>query len=102
MAVKLRLKRFGKKKQPFYRIVAAESSNPRDGETLETLGTYDPLQDPIHFDVKKDRVEYWLSVGAQPSETLERLFGKEGILTAKARKSSNQGIAKKDREKDED
>lgn len=97
MAVKLRLKRFGKKKQPFYRVVAAESSNPRDGETLETLGTYDPLKEPVQLDLKKDRVEYWLSVGAQPSETLERLLGNEGILTAKARKSSNQGVAKKDR-----
>ena len=102
MAVKLRLKRFGKKKKPFYRVVVAESSNPRDGATLETLGTYDPLQDPIHFEVKKDRVEYWLSVGAQPTDTVERLLDKEGLLKATALKSSNQTIAKKDRKKEKE
>lgn len=102
MAVKLRLKRMGKKKQPFYRVVAIEGSNPRDGKNLEVVGTYDPRQDPILFDIKKDRVQYWLSVGAQPSDTVARLLGNADATPKPIFKSSNQGVAKKDREKSEE
>lgn len=101
MAVRIRLKRFGKKKQPFYRIVAAEQSRARNSKTLEVIGTYDPLQDPIKFEVKSERVQYWLSVGAQPTESLERLLTNAGLYTAKKRESSQQKVAKKDRAKAE-
>jgi len=101
VAVKLRLKRLGKKKQPVYRVVAAESKNPRDGRTLETLGVYNPLKDPVEISIKKERVTYWLSVGAQPTETLERLLSQEGLLPEKKRHSSNQKISKKDRKEKE-
>jgi len=99
MSVKIRLTRIGKKKQPFYRVIAIESSNPRDGKTLEILGTYDPRQAPILFDIKKDRVQYWLSVGAQPSDTVARLLGNAEVIPKPSLKSSKQGVAKKDREK---
>ena len=95
--VKLRLKRFGKKKQPFYRVVVANSTNARDGKTIETVGTYDPTKDPVQLEFKKERVTYWLSVGAQPSETVERLLGNEGIIPKVVRTSSQLGVSKKQR-----
>lgn len=95
--VKIRLKRFGKKKQPFYRVVAAHSPNARDGKTLETLGTYDPTKDPILLDLKKDRIAYWISVGAQPSDTVARLFGNEGLIPKRTTTSSHAGVSKKQR-----
>lgn len=97
MAVRIRLKRFGKKKQPFYRVVAAEQSRARNSKTLEVIGIYDPLQDPIKFEVKSERVQYWLSVGAQPSESLERLLSNVGLYTAPKRVAAQQKVAKKDR-----
>lgn len=97
MAVRIRLKRFGKKKQPFYRVVVAEKSTPRDGKTLETLGTYDPRQEPVAFLIDSERVDYWKSVGAQASDSVERLLANAGIGTNPDRKSSNQGVSKKDR-----
>ena len=82
MAVKLRLKRTGRKHLPCYRLNAIDSHAPRDGRAIEELGLYDPLQkDPdkqINF--KRERVEYWLSVGAQPSETVANLLETAGIL----------------------
>lgn len=69
MAVSIRLQRFGAKKRPFYRMVAADSRAPRDGRFLEQLGTYDPMLDPPAINLKAERLEYWLSVGAQPSQT---------------------------------
>ena len=74
MAVKLRLTRVGSKKNPIYRVVAADSRSPRDGKFIEIVGRYNPQQDPslIEFDEKK--VKDWLSKGAQPSETVERLL----------------------------
>ena len=76
MTVRIRLQRHGAKKRPFYRVVAADQRAPRDGRFLEILGTYDPLQDPALVRLKKDRVDYWLGVGAQPSETAQYLIGK--------------------------
>ena len=82
MAVKLRLKRTGRRHLPCYRLNAVDSRAPRDGKVIEELGLYDPLQkDPdkqINF--KRERIEYWLSVGAQPSETVTNLLEKAGIL----------------------
>lgn len=73
--VTLRLARYGAKKRPFYRVVAADSRAKRDGRFLEVLGTYDPLTDPPTVNLKGDRIQYWLSVGAQPSDTVRRLVG---------------------------
>ena len=74
MSVRLRLQRHGANKRPFYRIVAADQRAPRDGKYIELLGTYDPLQDPGLIRVKSDRVDYWLGVGAQPSDTVAALI----------------------------
>lgn len=73
--VTLRLARFGAKKRPFYRVVATNSRAKRDGRFIEVLGTYDPLTDPPTVNLKGDRIQYWLSVGAQPSDTVRRLIG---------------------------
>lgn len=74
MAVKIRLQRFGAKKRPYYRVVAADGRFPRDGRYLEQVGTYDPMKDPIELRFKTDRLEHWLSVGAQPSDTVSSLI----------------------------
>ena len=74
MAVKIRLARHGAKKKPFYRIVVADSESPRDGRFIETLGTYDPLKQPAAVDIKEERVQYWLSQGAKPTDTVRSLI----------------------------
>jgi len=79
LAVKLRLRRMGKKKRPFYRIVAADSRAPRDGRFIELVGTYDPISKPMNVDLKEDRVMYWLQNGAQPTDTVKNLFQKKGV-----------------------
>lgn len=76
MPVRLRLSRRGAKKRPFYRVVAADKRAPRDGRFIELLGTFDPLQEPPVIRLKKDRVDYWLGVGAIPSETVATLVSK--------------------------
>lgn len=77
--VKIRLARVGSKKNPHYRIVVADSRAPRDGRNIETIGRYNPQTDPSTIEVQKDRAEYWLSVGAQPSETVARLLKIENV-----------------------
>ncbi|MFC2103222.1 30S ribosomal protein S16 [Bacteroidota bacterium] len=79
MAVKLRLRKMGKKKQPIYKIVAADARSPRDGRFLEAIGLYNPLTDPHTVDIKEDRVLYWLSNGAQPTQTVKSLLRQKGI-----------------------
>lgn len=79
MAVKLRLKRMGKKKQPIYKIVAADSRSPRDGKFLEAVGIYNPLTKPHTVDIKEERVNYWLDRGAQPTDTVNSLLRQKGI-----------------------
>ena len=74
MAVKLRLTRIGKKKQPQYRIVAADARSPRDGRFIEILGHYDPRQDPSVLTVDNDKAVAWLKKGAQPTEVVEKLL----------------------------
>ena len=74
MAVRIRLQRFGAKKRPYYRIVSADSRAKRDGRSLEQVGTYDPMQSPHKITFKEDRMEYWMSVGAQPSDTVASLY----------------------------
>lgn len=80
MAVKIRLTRLGKKKAPFYRIVVADSRSPRDGKCIETLGTYDPNQDPSVFKIDEEAAKKWLSNGAKPTETVGKLFKQAGIM----------------------
>lgn len=80
MAVKLRLRRMGKKKQPIYKIVAADSRSPRDGKFLEAVGMYNPLTKPHTIDLKEDRVEYWLNNGAQPTLTVKSILSQKGVL----------------------
>jgi len=78
--VKIRLARFGKKKQPTYRIVAADSRAKRDGRFLEVLGFYNPKTEPFVLTLKKDRIKYWLSVGAKPTETVAKLLSRDDEL----------------------
>ncbi len=80
MAVKLRLRRMGRKKRPFYRIVAADSRSPRDGRFIEEIGYYNPLKDPIALEVSEDRALYWLNQGAIPTHTVKSLLRKKGII----------------------
>ncbi|VEN73896.1 30S ribosomal subunit protein S16 [Candidatus Desulfarcum epimagneticum] len=79
MSVKIRLARHGAKKKPFYRVVAADGKFPRDGRFLEILGTYNPLYDPPEINIKEDRVEYWISKGASPSDTVRSLLKKTAL-----------------------
>jgi small subunit ribosomal protein S16 len=83
LAVKLRLRRIGKKKQPIYKVVAADSRSPRDGKFLEAIGLYNPLTDPLTLDIKEDRAMYWLNVGAQPTDTVKSLLSQKGIILKK-------------------
>ena len=100
MAVKLRLKRLGRKKKPVYRLVAIESSKPRDGRVIEELGFYDPQQEPVEFRCKEDRIKDWLSKGAIPSQTVDRLLSSQKLTERYVPKSSQLGVAKKDRKSD--
>lgn len=96
MAVKLRLRRMGKKKQPIYKIVAADARSPRDGKFLEAVGTYNPLMDPHLVEIKEDRALYWLKAGAQPTETVRSLLKNQGISLKRElmkRKLSDEKIA---------
>tara|TARA_B100001989_G_C24220676_1_gene307687 strand:+ start:76 stop:384 length:309 start_codon:yes stop_codon:yes gene_type:complete len=101
MAVSIRCKRFGRNKKAIYRVVVADRRNQRDGKTIEDIGYYDPSNKKSMFTIKKDRVEYWLSVGAIPTKVIQRLLAKEGMVEKKEVKSSNQKVAKKDRTKAE-
>lgn len=78
--VKLRLRRMGAKKRPSYRIVAADSRSPRDGDFIESVGFYDPLTDPATIRVDLERARHWLSVGAQPTDTVRSLFTRAGVF----------------------
>ncbi len=80
MAVKIRLTRMGAKKKPFYRIVVAENDAPRDGRFIEIVGNYNPLKDPAEITFKEDRVEDWLSKGAEPTRTVLSLLKKKGLV----------------------
>jgi small subunit ribosomal protein S16 len=82
VAVRIRLTRVGAKKQPTYRFVVADSRNARDGRSLDTLGHYNPRTDPIEIKVNEDKAREWLSRGAQPSDTVARLFRQLGVLPA--------------------
>ena len=79
MAVKIRLRRMGAKKDPFYRIVVADSRYPRDGRFIEEIGTYDPKTEPATLKVDAEKAKNWISNGAQPTDTVKVLFQKNGI-----------------------
>jgi small subunit ribosomal protein S16 len=87
MSVKLRLARAGAKKNPFYRVVVTDSRSPRDGKFIEHIGVYDPNRDPVEIRFDMERVNHWLSVGAQPSDTVSELLATVQVAqsgTAKA------------------
>ncbi len=79
MAVKIRLRRMGQKKAPYYRVVVADSRSPRDGRFIEELGTYDPTKDPSVFNINEEAAKKWLANGAQPTEVVGKLFKLAGI-----------------------
>lgn len=100
--VKIRLRRMGGKKNPFYRIVVADSRSPRDGRCIEEIGTYDPLPRPVEVSVKKERAEYWLGQGAQPTDKVRGLLknaGIEGVPAKKISKTPPKETAKKAEDK---
>lgn len=79
MAVRIRLRRMGAKKKPFYRIVVADSRSPRDGRFLDTLGTYDPLLDPAGIEIDEEKVLRWLEEGAEPTDSARSLLSRTGV-----------------------
>ena len=83
--VKIRLKRMGAKKRPFYRLVVADARSPRDGKFIEELGTYDPITHPARIQIDADRVREWMRKGAQPTDTARKLLEMESILPRTAR-----------------
>lgn len=82
MSVKIRMKRMGSKKRPFYRIVVADSRSPRDGRFIEELGYYNPIDANKTFVIDEERATYWAGTGAKPSETVEKLLKKSGMYDA--------------------
>ncbi|MBB3953150.1 small subunit ribosomal protein S16 [Novosphingobium sediminicola] len=106
MSVSLRLSRGGSKKRPYYKIVIANSTAPRDGKFLEQVGTYNPLlskDDENRVRLVEDRVKYWLGVGAQPTDRVARLLDKAGVKERKATYNPNAGVpGKKAKERAED
>jgi small subunit ribosomal protein S16 len=84
MAVRIRLTRKGRKKQPFYRIVVADSQAPRDGKFLDIVGTYDPMQNPAAVNIDNEKLDSWMKKGAKPTETVESLIRKfvSGVVAA--------------------
>ena len=83
MAVKIRLKRMGMKKHPFYRVVVADDRSPRDGRFIEQLGYYNPMTNPAEISIDGEKAKYWLGVGAQPTDTVRVLLKKTGVIEEK-------------------
>ncbi|MNI85485.1 30S ribosomal protein S16 [compost metagenome] len=81
MAVKIRLKRIGAHKAPFYRVVVSDSRSPRDGRFIEEIGTYNPITKPATVTLDEEKALKWLQTGAQPSDTVRSLFSKAGLMT---------------------
>ena len=80
MAVKIRLRRIGAKKRPFYRIVAADSRYPRDGRFIEELGYYNPLKDPAEVQLNIEKIKSWIKVGAKPTEKVSKILKRESVV----------------------
>jgi small subunit ribosomal protein S16 len=97
--LRIRLRRTGKKKQPYYRVVVADQRAPRDGDFVEVIGHYNPRTQPSTIDLKEDRVKHWLSVGAQPSETVHRVLHKAGLIeTEPPKRTTKQSRAEREAE----
>lgn len=98
MSVRIRLSRGGSKKRPFYRVVAADQRAPRDGRFIERLGSYNPMLPQDHaerFVINEERVKYWLSQGAEPTERLQKMLSKLGLVAAPAQRNQPQKSAPK-------
>ena len=80
MAVKIRLRRIGAKKNPFYRVVVADSRSPRNGRFIEEIGTYDPMKDPAEIKIDGEKAKAWIANGAQPTDTVKALLKKTGAV----------------------
>ena len=80
MAVKIRLKRMGQKKRPFYRVVVADSRSPRDGKFIEEIGTYNPVSEPKEFKIDNEKAKQWIKNGAKPTSIIEKLFNDNNVL----------------------
>ncbi len=80
MAVKMRLRRLGAKKAPFYRVIVADSRSPRDGRFIEEVGYYNPLSNPVEIKIDAEKAKKWIANGAQPTETVKALLKKSGIV----------------------
>ncbi len=100
--LKIRLKRTGKKKQPHYRFVVAESSWARDSKTVEEIGYYNSMTKPSTIIIKKERAEYWLKQGAQPTDTVAQIFVREGLLKEIKKGSKLSAGKKKKKVKEEE
>lgn len=92
MAVKIRLKRMGANKKPFYRVVVADGRTPRDGKFIEEIGYYNPLKEPAEVKIDVEKAEKWLVNGAQPTDTVKRLFKNAGIAKPVAVKSQESKV----------
>ena len=82
MATKIRLKRMGAKKNPFYRVVVADSRSPRDGRFIDEIGIYNPTKEPAIIEINAEKAAHWLNAGAQPSDTVKSLFKKAGVFNS--------------------
>jgi small subunit ribosomal protein S16 len=80
LAVRIRLRRMGKKKMPHYRVVVADIKSPRDGRFIESIGTYDPHKEPALINIEEEKALYWLSMGATPSDTVRSLLSRIGVM----------------------
>lgn len=80
MAVKIRMKRMGSKRNPFYRIVVADSRSPRNGRQIEQIGVYNPVAEPVELNIDEEKALDWMTNGAKPSDTVRNLFSKQGIM----------------------
>ena len=80
MAVKIRLRRMGAKKAPFYRVVVADSKYPRDGRFIDEIGTYNPMTEPAEINIDAEKAAKWIANGAQPTDTVKAILKKEGVL----------------------
>lgn len=92
MAVKIRLKRIGAKKKPFYRVVVADSRMPRDGRFIEEIGYYNPLSKPAEIKIDKDKASDWMKKGAIPTDTVKHLFKSVGLTTTKGTPAKSDDI----------
>ena len=95
MAVKMRLTRLGDKKNPFYRVVVADSRSPRDGKFIDIVGTYNPKLNPAEIKIDADKAKDWISKGAQPTDTVRALLVEAGLLEKKAMPAKTNAIKKK-------